>query len=121
MTSDSRGSRGNLALKLCFGFIALGCLWFGYLWAWGGGYSPWFVILAGFFCGVPALLFAVVALLGHVSKPTLRTADNSHQYWQASDIAGTCPNCDALINIASLECPNCRASFGSRSAWRVRS
>lgn len=33
---------------------------------------------------------------------------------------GTCPNCDAIIPVASAECPKCKAQFGSGSAWNVR-
>lgn len=33
---------------------------------------------------------------------------------------GTCPSCDHIIPMASSECPNCRALFGSDSAWRIK-
>lgn len=33
---------------------------------------------------------------------------------------GQCPNCDAVIDFAALECPKCRASFGPGSSWAVR-
>lgn len=32
---------------------------------------------------------------------------------------GLCPNCKAVIPISAEECPRCRASFGSGSAWQV--
>ena len=32
---------------------------------------------------------------------------------------GTCSSCNARIPIASTNCPNCNASFGGRSKWRV--
>jgi hypothetical protein len=34
---------------------------------------------------------------------------------------GLCPNCEALIPIASLECPECSASFDGPGEWKVES
>lgn len=33
---------------------------------------------------------------------------------------GLCPRCDERISLDSAVCPNCSASFGVRSAWRVK-
>lgn len=33
---------------------------------------------------------------------------------------GVCPSCDAVIPIASEECPKCKALFGLYSAWSVK-
>jgi hypothetical protein len=33
---------------------------------------------------------------------------------------GTCPNCDALIPVSSVECPKCSANFGRGAAWKVK-
>ena len=33
---------------------------------------------------------------------------------------GTCPNCQALISLTSLDCAMCKASFGPGSAWSVK-
>lgn len=32
---------------------------------------------------------------------------------------GICPNCDAIIALASATCPRCRATFGNEAAWKV--
>lgn len=32
---------------------------------------------------------------------------------------GMCPNCDAVIALASATCPRCRATFGNEAAWKV--
>ena len=36
-----------------------------------------------------------------------------------ADALGICPNCRASIQLQSAECPKCKASFGSGSAWKV--
>lgn len=33
---------------------------------------------------------------------------------------GTCPNCAAIIPVASEECPKCKSLFGPNSAWSVK-
>lgn len=33
---------------------------------------------------------------------------------------GKCPNCSAVIPLASLECRHCKASFEAGSAWKVK-
>ena len=33
---------------------------------------------------------------------------------------GTCPNCDKVIPLASIECPHCKAQFNAMSAFKVK-
>lgn len=75
----------------------------------------------GLVFGVPAALCAILALVSLAAKPPRSISRDSRQYIGASDIAGTCPNCEATIPIATLVCPNCSAIFGDHSAWKVRS
>ena len=112
-------SRGNIALKICISLIAIALL-LSLTNVFGGGFNPYAVMLLSILFGVPAALFAILALLAHLGKP-MRSADpKSRQYIKVGDNPGSCPNCEATIPVDALECPSCGAIFGGHSAWSVR-
>jgi hypothetical protein len=42
------------------------------------------------------------------------------QHVAGGETPGTCPNCETVIPLSSLECASCGAVFNEHSTWRVR-
>jgi hypothetical protein len=47
-------------------------------------------------------------------------SDSQTDFKQEQGPMGSCPNCEAIIPLASPECKKCNASFEIGSAWKVR-
>jgi hypothetical protein len=99
----------------------------------GIGVVPFLFNLMLFF--LPSLFFLTVGVFIFAFVPTddfymrrnersrrLKTLrDSPSEVRNPGGIAhGLCPNCEALIPVASSECPMCRACFTESAAWKVK-
>jgi uncharacterized C2H2 Zn-finger protein len=76
--------------------------------------TPW-----GLFASL--LIAYLISVRGTESPPTgARMSEVEIQALSADgETMGRCPNCEAVIALASAECPKCGAQFSSKAAWSV--
>jgi len=77
-------------------------------------------LFVGFAFFIPAGVLCVLGLLTLVTQ-----APHSHKavnatYLRPDEVAGGCPNCEAVVPLGAAQCPCCGALFGEHSSWQVR-
>jgi predicted RNA-binding Zn-ribbon protein involved in translation (DUF1610 family) len=112
----------SLVMKLCLTAVAL-CLLALALPSsglFGDANALGVAMFLGLFFSVPATLLGFLALLSLTTGSARAVKSSSGLYVGEDQLQGTCPNCNATIPVDFAECPNCRASFGEHSVWRVQ-